>query len=297
MWSERYDRALKDIFEIQDEIAMNILTALQVKLTEGEQAQVLAKGTNNLRALEKIWQGMKHIWLFTEENNIIAREIAKEAIALDPEYPTPYYMLGFTQLIDVWLGLTKTPRTSLENAYKLGKKIVALDDSSEMGHRVLSMVYLLTRQHEKAIAEGERSVSLNPNGSMALWTLAEAFRYSGRHEEAIASYKKALRLNPFPPSHFFHGLARSYFFKGQYEEAITASKKALQIAPDSQIVRYGLAAIYASIGLEKEASDEIDEIYRMNPKFSLDHTVKIFPFKKQEEKEVFINALRKAGLK
>jgi adenylate cyclase len=297
LWSERYDRALKDIFEIQDQIAMNILTALQVKLTHGEQARVLAKGTKNLEALEKFWQGLSHLWLITQESNIIAREIAKEAIALDPEYPAPYFILGFTHLSDVWFAWTKTPQVSLESAYKLGKKIVALDDSWEIGHLILSMVYILIRQHEKAIAEGKRAVSLSPNGSMALWSLAEALRYSGRHKEAIAGYKKALRLSPFPPGYYFYGLARSYFFMGQYEEAITASKKALQSAPDSLPAHYGLAAIYALAGREKEASDEVDEVYRINPKFSIDHVVKIFPFKKQEEKEVFINALRKAGLK
>ena len=119
----------------------------------------------------------------------------------------------------------------------------------------------------------------------------------GKIAEAIASYKKGIRLSPFCPSLFFHGLARSYFFVGQYEAAIAASKKALTRSPNSIAAHYGLAAIYATVGHEKEARSEAEEVYRLSPKFSLDHIAKTFPFKKETEKKFFIDALRKAGLK
>jgi adenylate cyclase len=127
--------------------------------------------------------------------------------------------------------------------------------------------------------------------------LAEILRNAGRQEEAIASYKKAIRLNPFPQSHFYHGLARSYFFTGQYEEAIAACKKALHRNPDNVFAHLALAASYASSGREEEAHAEAAEALRINPNLSLEYIAKTWPTKKQAETELYVNALRKAGLK
>jgi len=296
-WAESYDSDLKDIFALQDEITLKVMTELQVKLTDGEQARLFAKGTKNLPAFERYSQGLQQIRRLDEEGNVLARKMAKEAIALDPQYPTAFALLGWTHLNDVWFHWSKSPIASLDKAFELAQKVIALDDSETDGHRLLGYVYLFRKQHAKAIAAGERAVALLPNGADTVVSLAEFFRYAGRHAEAIASYKKGIRLSPFCPSLFFHGLARSYFFVGQYEEAIAASKKALTRSPNSIAAHYGLAAIYATVGHEKEARAEAGEVYRLNPKFSLDHIAKTFPFKKETEKKFFIDSLRKAGLK
>jgi TolB-like protein len=84
LWSERYDRELKDIFVLQDDITQKILTAMQVKLTEGEQARTASKGTDNLDAYLKFLQSMELMRQFNRESNVLGKQLAEEAVALDP---------------------------------------------------------------------------------------------------------------------------------------------------------------------------------------------------------------------
>jgi adenylate cyclase len=297
LWAERYDRNLKDIFAIQDEITIKIMTALQVKLTEGEQARIHAKGTKKLEAYEKHLQGLQYLRRFNLEGNVLARQMFEEAIALDSEYPAPYALLGWVHLMDVLLGWSKSPIKSMEQVFELAQKTLALDDSLGEAHNLLLRVYLFKRQYEKAIAEGEWSVALEPNNAFNILQLAEALRYAGRSEESIALYKQALRLEPLPPSHFYHGLAAAYLLTGQYNKAIAACQKAIQRSPDSLFAHIILATAYGSSGRDEEARAEAAEVLRINPKFSTEYLAKTWPFKNKADIERFVEPLRKAGLK
>ena len=107
IWAERYDRQLKDIFAVQDDITKNIVTALQVQLTEGEQARVYTKGTDNLQAYLKAMRGWWYQQQSTRDGVLRAQKLAEEAIDLDPNYAFAYYLLGATEYSFVWLGLSK----------------------------------------------------------------------------------------------------------------------------------------------------------------------------------------------
>jgi adenylate cyclase len=297
LWAERYDRDLKDTFAIQDEITIKILTALQVKLTEGEQARIHAKGAKKLEAYEKHLQGLQYIRRFNLEGNVLARQILEEAIDLDPEYAMAYALLGWTHLIDVWLGWSKSPDSSIEQVFKLAQKALALEDSLSDGHNLMGRIYLFKRQYEKAIAETERAIASEPNAAFSIFLLAETLMYAGRLEEAIALYKKAFRLDPFPPSHFFHGLGAAHFLTRQYNKAIAACKKAIHLSPDSLFAHISLAATYSSSGREEEARAEAAEVLRINPKFSTEHLARTWPFKNKSDIERYVEPLRKAGMK
>ena len=117
LWAERYDRDVKDIFAIQDEITMKIITALQVKLTSGEMIHVLAKGAKNIDAFTKYLQAVDLWTRLTKESNAQAKKLLEEAIALDPEYPGPYIGLAKTYGMDVFLGTTQSPEQSLARAF------------------------------------------------------------------------------------------------------------------------------------------------------------------------------------
>jgi TolB-like protein len=109
LWAERYDRNLNDIFAVQDDLTKKIITALQVKLTEGELVRAAARGTKNLEAYLKYLQAMVTVRQFNIESNALAKQLAQEAIALDPEYAMAYRALSTAHQMDVWLGtLTAT---------------------------------------------------------------------------------------------------------------------------------------------------------------------------------------------
>jgi adenylate cyclase len=296
LWSERYDRDLKDVFVLQDDITMKIITALQVKLTSGEMINVLAKGAKNIDAFTKYLQAVDLWTRLTKEANAQAKKLLEEAIALDPEYPGPYIGLAKTYGMDVFLGTTKSPDQSLAQAIELAQKAISLDNTNGAAYSVLSWLYATKRQYEKAIAESERAISLNPNSAESYMRLGLVLAYAGRAEEGILYMENALRLNPFPSSNYFTNLATIYCESGHYEKAIDASKKSLQSEPNSHLPYVTLAISYIRLGREEEARAASAEIRRINTKFSLDGFAKVSPFP-QLVTERRMEDLRKAGLK
>ena len=296
LWAERYDRDLKDIFALQDEITMKIITALQVKLTSGEMIHVLGKGAKNIDAFTKYLQAVDLWTRLTKETNAQAKKLLEEAIALDPEYPGPYIGLAKTYGMDVFLGTTESPDQSLARAFEFAQKAISLDNTNGAAYSVLSWLYATKRQYEKAIAESERAVSLNPNSAESYMRLGVVLAYAGRAEEGIPYMQNALRLNPFPSCNYFNNLATIYRESGHYEKAIEASKKTLQCEPNTQMPYITLAISYIRLGREEEARAAAAEIRRINPKFSRESYAKILPFPQPIADRV-IEDLRKAGLK
>ncbi|MGD1152147.1 MAG: tetratricopeptide repeat protein [Syntrophales bacterium] len=300
IWAERYDRDLTDIFALQDEITIKTLTAIRVKLTEGEQASTFGKyykGKQGLDCYLKIMEGWNYYWGHNIGDARRARRIAEEAIAMCPDVPMTYVLMGLVNQIEYWLGLGKSPRESIEKGIELTQKALAMDDSVALAHALLSHFYSLKREYGKSIAEGERAVALDPGGADAHMAYAMSLNYAGRAEEAIPIFVKAIRLNPLGETGNFLHLGQAYRAKGLYKEAASEYKKALHLSPDNLFAHLGLTATYILMGREGEARAEAAEVLRINPKFSLDSFAKILPFKDQSVIDNYINALRKAGLK
>jgi adenylate cyclase len=297
LWAERYDRDLKNIFALQDEITMKIITALQVKLTAGELATVWAKGTKNLEAYLKYMEAFANYSHQTKEGNALAKKLAEEVIALDPNYPRGYIVWAQTHLWDILLGTTKSPDQSMVKATELVKKAIALDDSETTAHGMLGAIYLMSRQYDKAIAQVERAISLNPNSWDSFIRYGFILLNSGRPEEAIPVLKNARRLNPSPSQFYFLHLATAYRLTGRYRDAIETAKEALKYVPDNINIYLQLTAAYSLMGREEEARVAAAEVMKINPKFSLEWYKKTLYFKNPNDINRTLEALRKAGLK
>jgi adenylate cyclase len=298
IWSEHYDREIKDIFALQDEITIKITQAMRVELTEGEQARhwVRRAGTDNLKSIEKNYQGLGFMRRSTKQDNDTARQLFEEAVALDPKFVWPYVNLGWTHFFDVRFGWSEFPAKSLQRAFQLGQKAIAMEETIDLGHSLLASIYLVMRQHEKAMAEGERAVALNPNGATAYVALAGIAGCAGKWEESISYSKQAIRLSPFSESMDYWILGRSYFMTGRHDEAILTLKKAIRINPDFLSAHIFLAACYSSLGRDAEATAAAKEVLRINPKFSVESYTKTLPYKNRADIEREAAALRKAGL-
>ena len=180
---------------------------------------------------------------------------------------------------------------------ELAKKALAMDDSIGQAHGLLCVLYTHKREYDKAIAEGERALALNPGGTSVLVNYADSLTLAGKPEEAIPLYQKAIRLNPFGPSFLYRGFGRALRNTERLEEAVSAYKKAIQIAPDDFLSHLHLAITYSLMGREEEARAEATEILRINPKFSLGEYAKTGAFWSQSERDRYVEALRKTGLK
>jgi adenylate cyclase len=294
-WSENYDRDLSDVFALQDEITLKIMSALRIKLTWGEQARLWGKVTN-IRAFDKEMRGADCFNRFNEKDNKLARHFFKEAINIDNGSAMAYIMLGFTHIVDLFYGWGKSPMESFEQAEKNVEKALALNDSIDLAHCLLGFIYLYKRQHEEAIKAGERAIELNPNGAEAHANLAIILIYSDKIELAIKLLKRAFRLNPIPQSYFYSHLGIAYQNNGQYEKAIEMCKKALSSNPDMLSAYLTLATSYTLLNRTEDARKAVEETLRIQPDFSLEYYAKAVPYKNQEKLDKSINALRKAGL-
>jgi adenylate cyclase len=297
LWAERYDRDLKDIFALQDEITLKIIQALQVKLAAGEQARVTGKGTENLTAYLKALQANEQFLRMNKQGSTMAKQLAREAIALDPKYARPYTVIALSHMLDLYFRFSESPEESMKLAVDAAQKALALDDSDSLTHSCFSALYIMQRQHDKAIASAERALELSPSGVRALSSFGTALIYACRFSEAVQYFEQAIRLDPFPPSSLFRNLGVAYRGIGRYEDAIVQYKKALKLEPDDLFIHLGLAHTYIKLGREKEAQAEAAEVLRIYPKFSLEHYAKTLPLKDQSFSDDYIACLRKAGLK
>ena len=295
LWSERYDRELKEIFALQDDITMKIMTAMQVKLTLGEQQRTLEKGTDNFEAFVKYLQAYEVLYKFNKQDNILSRRLAKEAIALDPGFGLAYSVLGWTYSMEARFGWSKSRDQSLMQAIELAKKALALDDSLDCAHGLLAYCYGQKGEYEKAVAESRRAVELAPSSERAHQYLGRALVDAGRSEEAIPVYERAIRLSPFPTSSTLLYLGVAHLFTGRYAEAISMCKRAVDVNPGYLTAHIYLAATYGAADREEEARAAAKEVLKLNPKFSVDW-VKTWKYKRKADTDLLINGLRKAGL-
>ena len=296
LWSERYDRDLKDIFALQDEITIKIMTALGV-LAGGEQIRSRVKGINNLDVFLKLLQAVEYFNRMNKEGNVLARQKAEEAIAIDPDLSMAYALIGATHIQDLWYGTSTNSLITLGKAIEAARKAATLDDHNDTAHILMSQIFLMRKEYEKAISEAKRAIALNPNSSEAYSVLGFILTLSDRPIEGIGFCKKAIRLNPVPPSYYFVNLGHAYLAAEQYEEAIEAYKKSIKREPNSVSAHIGLAATYSLMGSEKDAHEAAMEVVKIDPEFSLKNFAKAVPSNHQDKLKGLIEALRKAGLK
>jgi len=294
LWTERYDRLLKDIFALQDEIRQKIVTALRVKLTQDEQERFQRAPTENLEAYDYYLRGLEYLSRLTKEMNAQARQMFERAVELDPSYAAAYARWGWTYLLDFqW---SQDPQ-SMERAFALAQRAVALDDALPLAHMVLGNAYTWKRQYDQAIAAGEKAVTLDPNNAEGYVGLAWILGPGGRAEEAIESAKKAMRLNPHYPLWYIATLGGAYHAAWRNEEAIAVLKSFVDLNPNYLGVHLAMACSYSDLGREAEARAEAAEILRLNPTFSVEAWRKTQWFKDPADFERHLNNLRKAGLK
>ncbi len=296
LWSERYDRSLKDLFDLQDEITMKILTELRVKITEGEAVRIQAKGTSNLQAYLKVVEAAGYRNQNNKEANAMAIRLSEEAVRLDPNYAMAHIDLSCVLEQQVRMGESESPQETISNAMKEAQRAVELDNSSAEAEAHVGQAFLFMRQYEKAIEIGERAVRLNPNSARAKFVLAAILNDSFKSEEAIPVGEQAIRLNPFFPQ-LYNQLSIAYRETGRYEDGIAAAKKALKLAPNFLLANINLAALYSYAGREAEARAAAAEVMRIDPNFSLIRYAKIQPWKEGPRKDRILEALRQAGLK
>jgi adenylate cyclase len=265
LWSERYDRDLKDLFDLQDDITKNVITALQVKLTTGQVAYILGKGTKNLEAYLKVMKGLHHVFRFNKNDNEIAQGLYGEAISLDPNYGGIYVSLALTYLNKAVFGWTETPAKSYEKAVELAKKAISLDEKSARAYTVLANVYAKTGQFEKAMAAQKKAISLDPANSVVNALSGSALYSAGKFKEAIPFLRKAIRIDPKHPNWYLYQLGLAYYFTDHSDEAIAVFKKWVSRGPSNAMAHGFSGCVLIAAGEPEKAVEMFEKASNLDP--------------------------------
>ncbi len=250
LWSEQYDRPLKDVLMLHDEIVQKIVTTLKLQITLQEQGYIVRKHTDNLEAYNVFLRGMEYTSRFTKETNAQARQMFEKVIELDPRYADPYTWLGWIYWVE-WVQRWSVDPQTLERALALEQQALALDDSLPVAHSLLGFVYT-QQQH---IAEGERAIALDPNNADSYAFQAEVLRIAGRPEDALQMLAQAIRLNPhYPPLYSFF-LGAAYNATGRHTKAVATLKEVISRIPNHLAAHLVLARSYVEQWASQQSAD------------------------------------------
>ena len=296
VWAERYDRNLQHVFEVQDEVVRKIVSALQVRLTASEGQALGREHTKSVKAYDLYLRGRTEFARRTREGYRNATSLFQKAIELDPNFGRGYAYLAYSHARAFRAAWTSQPGQLLQQARKMLRKAIALDESLPLVYFVAGLVELFSREHEKSVLALEKALALDRNYADAYALLTFSLTFSGRPGVALGSMKKAMRLNPHHSLEYLSALGIAYFMLGRYEMAVNEFKKALVRNPTGQYERMWLAATYAKLGRIEDAEWEAQELLGLDPQFSLNRISKVLPFKDPAQLEVLLAGLRKAGL-
>jgi adenylate cyclase len=304
IWADRYDRSLNNIFEIRDDIMQSIagtLGGLQGKVAKVEIARVSEKDPNSFTAYDYVMKGWYEWYKLTREGNTAARDLFEQAIKIDPNYARARAGLAWTYSSDYDFEWTddfdKTLKLVLENA----STAVRLDPNDYQAHWALGWAYLYNGEYEKAEASYKRARQLNPNDAEVLAEMSNFLVYVGQPEQAIDQLKEAIRLNPFHPSWYVRYLGWAYEEAGMPKEAIAILEPEIDVEnPDDDQLWFlpTLAAAYANpiVGRMDDAHRIVRTLLSHKPAFSISKNVSELPYKTDEQRDRYVNALRRAGL-
>jgi adenylate cyclase len=299
VWAEHYDRELRDIFALQDEIIETIVESIEPRIRDYEPERAIRQNPRNLDA----WDCAQRAWWqankLTKDDNARARLLFERAIELDPQFVLPFFGLVMTHYFDIIYQWTDSPGESLREIVRAAPKSVALDDKDPFGHLALGLAHFMTGRRDEAISAYELAVQCNPSASMAYVALGAGLALAGRPDDGIEKLEQAMRLSPHDPQKwmYFNNMGLAQFAAERYEEAVVWAQRSLQSRLDYPQTHRLLAVSYAHLDRLDEARAAFEGSVRLQPGFSLAVLKLTLAAADPDFVERYSDGLRKAGLK
>jgi adenylate cyclase len=221
LWAEQYDRPLRDVFALQDEIVRRIVTTLNLQIGLSQRGVMIPRSTENPEAYDDLLRATESLLSSTPEGNAKARQMLEKAIELDPKYSLAYAFLGLNYYLGSALSFDPDP-DALQRSLQLARRAAALDDDLAVAHSVLAQTYLAKEQYEQALTEVRRCLDLDPNGAFGYSVLGAVLAVQGSPSQAIAAVEKAKRLNPRSGFDYLWVEGWAYTFLGAWDRACRA---------------------------------------------------------------------------
>jgi adenylate cyclase len=269
-WTVQYDRPLKDIFAVQDEIVSKVVTTLGLifKLDEMKVPQGGSfRSTDDLDAYDDFLRGQTYSWRITKEDNKKARKMFENALKRDPQFGEAYALMGWAYLSAFWNQWSDNAQADLARSFEMAHKALAVDESNSDALELLSYVDWMLRRFDQAVADAKRAVAINPNSALGYLALSNALNGEEKPEEALRTSEKAMRLDPARQDFYAYSAGIAYNEMGHFQEAIPLFKRNLAAYPNNLSSHVGLLFAYAELGRDQDARAEGAEIMRISPQF------------------------------
>lgn len=298
VWADHYDTTVDDIFAIQDEIAEEIVTAMDVKLVSGEVARTVRKTIRNPDALEAYYRGWQALFGANKADILESQQYFEDTMRLEPESPLGYSLAAWTHWWAIFRGLSEDTAQSVQYAADLARKALDLEDITGLPHLMMALIHLHKSEHDKALAEAEQAVLARPSCDLSYAAKGYILNYLGRPADAIALANLAIRLAPVHPLPFYLVvLAGALYSSGRYEEAISAAGKALANDEEYIDALVILAGASAAVDRMGDAIKFAAKIRQIQPDFTLEKYARTQPYKDSETLEQLLLTLHRSGLR
>ncbi|MCP3475265.1 winged helix-turn-helix domain-containing tetratricopeptide repeat protein [Bradyrhizobium sp. CCGUVB1N3] len=297
LWAERYDRSIADVFAVQDEITDAIVAAIEPQLYAAESFRAQQKPPGSLDAWDLVMRALSHYWRITRGDNVVAQQLLEKAIAIDPAYGKALGLLATSHMFGAHMGWAAMAAT-LPVAERAAFAAVEADRDDAWAHHGLGYTYLFRRRFDDAIAAFELALRLNPNFAMTHAFYGVTLCYAGRWQDGDAAARRALRLSPRDPfSAIYCGVAAYAQFIGhRYEEAIQFARESLRQRSDFVGAHRALTAAAGMLGNRELAASALEGLRRAQPNVSLAWITSELPMQRAEDREHYLEGLRRAGL-
>ena len=293
--ADRFERDLKDVFALQDEVTVAVVSAVQPKLLQTEIAMAARRRPENLTAYDFYLRALQQYYPLTREGLAETQRLAQRAMELDPRFGFVAALAGLCHMQNVVRSYSVDPQFDRKEAIRLFRLALSLDDSDpETLAAACAISVFMIGDWESAIELADRAVALNPNSYWAWGDRGLVCRIAGLWEEAVRSLERAIRVSPVDPLlHLtFGGMGQALIELRRFDEAIVAGKKALRLNPSYSGGYRCLASAFAHLGRDAEAREAAARVLEFDPAF----TISAFSARgAQKNAKLLIEGLRKAG--
>lgn len=299
IWAETYDRELKNIFRVQEDITQNIVKSVAPQFLSAEMTRTQRKDVRDLDAWDAFMRGYWHLFRFTKNDNATAQKLLNKAIKLDPIRAQYHGLLAVTYLMDAFYGWSESREDSFSQALERAERGLALDGNNSLTIRAAGLVHFFTKNHDIALSYYRKAVRVNPYEAENRALLGAALGVAGDYDGAREQFEAAFSLSPrdVGVATWYNYLAIAAFVAGREEEAVEWSKKTIQANPQFPGGHRSLSASYGNLGQLKEAEDARVKLQELLPQLTVSQLRGSLPyFKDPKTMERYLDGLRKAGL-
>ncbi len=296
IWADRFERDLTDIFALQDEVTVAVVSAIQPKLLQTEIAMATRRRPENLTAYDFYLRAMQQFYLTTREGVAEAIRLAHRALELDPRFGFAAALAGASHMRNVIWDYAVDPQFDRMEAVRLLRLALSIDDSDPdtLAWACVTSAFMVG-DCESEIEMADRAVALNPNSFLAWGCRGQVYRIAGLPEEAVRSFEHAIRMSPVDPRlHLtFAGMGMAFIELRRFNEAIVAGKKAQRQNSSYSAAYRCLASAFAHLGRDAEAREAAARLLEVDPAF----TISAWTARGgQSNAKLLIEGLQKAGL-